>query len=1190
MRPSRSQPEVDHDACGVGFIAQLGSSGSRDVVERALTALERLCHRGGVDADGLSGDGAGILTPIPKEFIRKCAREINIQLPESFGMGMAFVAPGQEFAARASVESSARELGLRCLGWREVPTHPSLLGPCALATLPLVRQCFFATEESSADLEHQLFLMRKRVESGARSGIYFCSLSSQSLVYKGLLTPLQLAAFYADLACPDFVAPFAIFHQRYSTNTSPSWQLAQPFRFVAHNGEINTISANRRWTHAREGALQQEFGARDRFRVLEEGVSDSASFDNALEVRLRQGSSVAAAMLRMVPPAWESDPQTGPKLRRFLQKATRGQEPWDGPAALVFSDGRMVGAKLDRNGLRPMRYTLTSDGLLVVGSEVGIADLRGKQIAERNRLGPGEIFLVDSIAGAIFRGNNEVSELLGAEPSRVGCRDRDSRTRIARLESAATQPHQSEIEPQRLAAAMGWTEDQHRLLFQPLGREGKEAVWSMGDDAPPAFLSSAKRPLWDYCKQRFAQVTNPPIDPLREVHVMSLDVYLDSNIVAGSPVLDAGHVAALAHRLSFPLRRIDFTFDVAGETAAARAALQPVRKDISAAVAVSASEKPAVIVLSDREANEQRAALPALLAVSAAWNEMVRAGAHDVPLIVESGQVIETHHIALLVAVGASAVFPYLAMELSENLKPGGAVSYRVAVEAGLRKVLARMGISTVASYRNSHLFETDGLDEDICEEFFEDASASLGGRSLDDILETSIHSHVRAFAASDALMPDSGLYRFRHAGEKHSTSPELVRRMHAYLKSPTPEKYAAYSELADSRDPVSVRDQLEFTPSSSIALDEVEPESAILARFCAQAMSLGALSPEAHRTLAIAMNRLGARSNTGEGGEDPSVYRFEPEAANRVKQVASARFGVTAEYLARADELEIKMAQGSKPGEGGHLPAIKVNSYIARLRHAVPGMSLISPPPHHDIYSIEDLAQLIYDLRSVNPVARIGVKLVSGAGVGIIAAGVAKAGADVITIAGFDGGTGASPLTSIKNTGLPWEVGLRAADTVLLRAGFRERVRLRVDGGFKFGHDVVIAALLGADEFGFGTSTLLAVGCIMARQCHLNTCPVGIATQDEKLRARFAGKPEMIMDYMRGVAGEVREELAKLGAQSLAEIVGAVNRLRPKHESAARSLNGLIQWSQNRSRKQENAPKQIRRPELGVDLHYKLE
>jgi glutamate synthase domain-containing protein 2/glutamate synthase domain-containing protein 1/glutamate synthase domain-containing protein 3 len=1190
MRPSGSKPEVDHDACGVGFIAQLGSSGSRDVVERALTALERLCHRGGVDADGLSGDGAGILTPIPKDFIRKRARESGMELPESFGMGMAFIPSGQEAAARAAVESSATELGLRCLGWREVPTYPSLLGPCALATLPLIRQCFFVTEDSSADLERQLFLMRKRVESGAGSGIYFCSLSSQSLVYKGLLTPLQLAAFYADLACQDFIAPFAIFHQRYSTNTSPSWQLAQPFRFVAHNGEINTISANRRWTRAREGTLQQEFGAQGPFRVLEEGVSDSASFDNALEVRLRQGSGVAAAMLRMVPPAWEGDPQTGPKLRRFLQKATREQEPWDGPAALVFSDGRMVGAKLDRNGLRPMRYTLTSDGLLVVGSEVGIADLRGKRIAERNRLGPGEIFLVDSIAGAIFRGNNEVSELLGAEPGRVGSRERDSQVRIARLESAATPPYRSEIEPQRLAAAMGWTEDQYRLLFQPLGREGKEAVWSMGDDAPPAFLSSVKRPLWDYCKQRFAQVTNPPIDPLREVHVMSLDVYLHPNIVTGSPVLDTGHLAALQSRLGTPLRRIDFTFEAAGGVEAARAALERVRQDIAAAVTVGACEKPAVIVLSDRGATEQRATLPALLALSAAWKEMVRVGAHDVPLIVESGQVIETHHIALLIAVGASAVFPYLAMELSENLKPGGAVSYRVAVEAGLRKVLARMGISTVASYRNSHLFETVGLDEDICEEFFEDASSSLGGRKLDDILETSIFSHRRAFAAGDAPLQDSGLYRFRHAGERHSTSPELVRRMHAYLKSPTPENYAAYSGLADKRDPVSVRDQLEFAPGSAIALEEVEPESAILARFCAQAMSLGALSPEAHRTLAIAMNRLGARSNTGEGGEDPSVYRFEPAAANRVKQVASARFGVTAEYLARADELEIKMAQGSKPGEGGQLPAIKVNSYIARLRHAVPGMSLISPPPHHDIYSIEDLAQLIYDLRSVNPVARIGVKLVSGAGVGIIAAGVAKAGADVITIAGFDGGTGASPLTSIKNTGLPWEIGLRAAHSALVRSGFRERVRLRVDGGFKFGRDVVIAALLGADEFGFGTATLLAIGCVMARQCHLNTCPVGIATQDEKLRARFTGNPEMVMAYFRGVAGEVRERMAALGIRSLAEVVGSVERLRPRNESASHSVAALLQPSSEAAQQSaKDLPLEIHLPETAKDIRRKL-
>ena len=1226
MRSSPPKPAVDHDACGVGFIAQLGSQGSRDVVERALIALARLSHRGGVDADGLSGDGAGLLIPIPKDFIRERARDLSIQLPDSFGLGMVFIPPGQELPACSAIESAAATSGLRCLGWRVVPTSPSLLGPSALGSMPVIRQCFFESEDPCTDLERQLFLMRKRVESRSIPGLYFCSLSSRVLVYKGLLTPLQLRAFYSDLAAEDFTAPFAIFHQRYSTNTSPSWQLAQPFRYVAHNGEINAISANRRWTRAREATLRREFAADDSFHVLEEGVSDSASFDNVLEVFLRQNYNVAAAMLRMVPPAWESDSRTFVKLRTYLDKAARRQEPWDGPAALVFSDGQMVGAKLDRNGLRPMRYVLTSDGLLVVGSEVGLADLRDKQVIERNRLGPGEILLVDALAGAIFRNNNEVSELLGPDGLRDGAphpyNQRQthatspvppSQAAVTRLGPTSTVPPASEIEPQKLAAAMGWTEDQYRLLFQPLGRDGKEAIWSMGDDAPPAFLSSVRRSLWDYCKQRFAQVTNPPIDPLREVHVMSLNVYLDAKITAESPVLDAGQMAILENedeattlwttaatrrlvprKLGPAVQRIDFTFDAANGVHAAEAALDRVRDDIAAAI----RKNPALIVLTDRGTNENRAALPALLALSAAWKEMVLLGAHNTSLVVESGQIIETHHIALLIATGASAVYPYLAMELSENLQPGGAAKYRIAVEAGLRKVLARMGISTVASYRNSHLFETVGLDDEVCAEFFEDASASIGGKSLQNILEDTIAAHTRAFAAAAAgaaAMQDAGLYRFRHSGERHNTSPDLVRRMHSYIKSPTPANYASFVELADTREPVAIRDHLEIANSTPIPLDEVEPASAILSRFSAQAMSLGALSPEAHRTLAIAMNRLGARSNTGEGGEDPSLYRFEPEAANRVKQVASARFGVTAEYLCRADELEIKMAQGSKPGEGGQLPAIKVNAYIARLRHAVPGMSLISPPPHHDIYSIEDLAQLIYDLRAVNPAARIGVKLVSGAGVGIIAAGVAKAGADVITIAGFDGGTGASPLTSIKNTGLPWEIGLRDAHAALLRAGFRDRVRLRTDGGFKFGRDVLIAALLGADEFGFGTATLLAIGCVMARQCHLNTCPVGIATQDEKLRARFTGNPEMVMSYFQGIAAEVRERLAALGVRSLAAITGNASKLRPRDEWAARSLAPLLKpikavtTQLHPHRPTVSAPIEIDLPESALDIRRKL-
>ena len=617
------------------------------------------------------------------------------------------------------------------------------------------------------------------------------------------------------------------------------------------------------------------------------------------------------------------------------------------------------------------------------------------------------------------------------------------------------------------------------------------------------------------------------------------------------------------------MKRIDLTYEAAGGVESALAAVQRVREEAGE----SRTNVPDLVLLTDRNAGPARAALPALLAVAAVWKELVCAGAYEVPLVVETGQVIETHHLAMLIATGASAVFPYLALELSEILKPGGSAQYRQAVEVGLRKVLARMGICTIASYRNSQLFEVVGLHEAVREAFFEDAGAALGGKSLQEILQDALDRHIAAYAPNASHRGDDGLYRFRQAGERHSSSPELVRRMHRYVKTPTPENYRAYADLAENREPVAVRDLLEFAPATPIPLDEVEDESAILRRFSTQAMSLGALGPEAHRTLAIAMNRVGAQSNTGEGGEDPDVYLREPEAANRVKQVASGRFGVTTEYLVRADELEIKMAQGSKPGEGGQLPATKVTPLIARLRHAVPGMSLISPPPHHDIYSIEDLEQLIHDLRAVNPRAKIGVKLVSSSGIGIIAAGVAKAGAQVITISGFDGGTGASPLTSIKNTGLPWEIGLRKVHTTLLQMGFRDRVRLRVDGGFKFARDVIIAALLGADEFGFGTSALLAIGCVMARQCHLNTCPAGIATQNEELRARFDGNPEMVMSYFRGLAGEVRERLALLGARSLAELVGEVNQLRPRGPSAARVVEHLLE---SPAEIPEDAPREV--------------
>jgi glutamate synthase (ferredoxin) len=1169
---------VDHDACGVGFVTRLGGKASHEIIERALEALIRLEHRGGVDADGRSGDGAGLLTAIPEAFFRKRAAEAGIDLPGIFAIGLVFLPRGAEEAAKESIQRAAAKNGLTQLGWRVVPTDPLNIGPRAHATLPVIEQCFLAPPPgTSTDFDAVLFRTRKEAEAMAPAGTYFCSLSSRTIVYKGLLTPEQLPAFYEDLRDPEFVSQFAIFHQRYSTNTQPSWSLAQPFRFVAHNGEINTISGNRRWLHARQTKLRQELSLADHVRLLEERVSDSASFDNAFELLLSRKFSPSDAMLAMVPPVWENTADTSREMGAFLAQQAREQEPWDGPAALVFSDGHTLGAKLDRNGLRPLRYVLCSDGLLVVGSEVGIANLEGKNVIERQRLGPGEMLTVDLATGMFVRPR---------ESARL------SNTNLASSRRESIQIGPTDItffdatpEPKKVMASLGWSEDQFRLLFLPLVEQGQEAVWSMGDDTPPATLSSFRRPLWDYCKQRFAQVTNPPIDSLRESHVMSLETFLGESISLTSPLLDAGQLEILKEKFRLVVT-IDCTFAAQAGVAGAKAALQGIRQQ-----ALTISNRSGLILLTDRGVNAQSSALPALIALSAVWKVLVQSGSYEVPLVIETGQVIDTHHIAMLVAAGASAVLPYLALEQAQSLHVDGGRRYRDAVEKGLRKVIARMGISTIASYRNSHLFEAVGLDPDLCEEFFEDAGHSFGGKGLSDILQDYLDRHCEAFNSDRDHLHDIGLYRFRQKGERHATHPELVRRMHRYIKSPTQENYQSFVELGHQREPLAIRDLLNIAPAEAFDLSEVESEAAILSRFSTQAMSLGAISRETHRTLAVAMNRLGARSNTGEGGEDPENYRHT-EANNRVKQVASARFGVTAEYLVHADELEIKIAQGAKPGEGGQLPASKVSAYIARLRHAVPNMMLISPPPHHDIYSIEDLAQLIYDLRAINPHARVGVKLVASSGVGIIAAGVTKAGADVITISGHDGGTGASPITSIKNSGLPWEYGLRDAHCSLLKSGLRDRVRLRVDGGFKFARDVVIGALLGADEFGFGTAALLAIGCVMARQCHLNTCPVGIATQDEALRARFAGKPEMIETYFRGLAAEVRQMLAVMGSRSIDEIVGAVDRLRPRSLDAERLLSGILSAPASEMPPQPSSSElavELARPSDAAGLHISL-
>jgi glutamate synthase domain-containing protein 2/glutamate synthase domain-containing protein 1/glutamate synthase domain-containing protein 3 len=1139
----------DHDACGTGFVARLGGPPTKEILQYALQALERLSHRGGVDADGASGDGAGLLTSLPMEFFRQRAAEAQLSLPERFGVGMLFAHAAHAETARAAIEKAIQTARLQFVGWRKVPVNPNCLGQRALESMPEIWQFFvspavskIAATLTARKFERDLSFLRKRAESLLPEQSYICSLSSRTVVYKGLLTPWQFPRFYDDLRDPGFTANFAVFHQRYSTNTQPSWQLAQPFRYVAHNGEINTIISNRRWLRARERAIRKNLGVGPWFHLLEENVSDSASFDNALEWKLLEGKTVESSMLSLVPPAFAQDPFLSADVRATLQSLSSESEAWDGPAALVFSDGVSVGAKLDRNGLRPMRYTVTHDGLVIAGSETGLLDLEESRVAERQRLGPGEMLIAIPEKGFLLRWREILKNVATERP----------RAELSPIRGLEISPEFRRVpveDPKRVAGASGWSDDQYKILFRPL-LAGKEADWSMGDDAPLAFMSAQPRSLWDYCRQRFAQVTNPPIDPLRESHVMSLDVHLNAGICLPGPLLSGAEFDALLST-ERNVQRIDFTFPAKQGVLGARRCLTR-----CFSTPLSDGERPGLLLLSDRAVGPERAALPALLAVARAWKQAVEQGWTDVPVIVETAQVFDTHHVAMLLAAGASAVVPYLAEEFAEIEETGSFSKVRKAIQAGLLKVLARMGISTLASYRNSHLFDLLGLEDKIGREFFEDAAFYAGTKTLDSLLQDYLQMHATAYGETGMDLADRGLYRFRKGAELHANSPDFVRLMHAEIRNSKPGSANALRQLAANSSATFLRDLLGLTSGQSLPLEEIEPAECILRRFSTQAMSLGSLSPEAHKTLSIAMNRIGGRSNTGEGGEDPDLYPF-PEARNKVKQVASARFGVTAEYLVRADELEIKMAQGSKPGEGGQLPARKVTEYIARIRHATPGTPLISPPPHHDIYSIEDLAQLIHDLRAVNPSARIGVKLVSGTGIGVIAAGVAKAGANVITISGHNGGTGSSPLTSIKNVGLPWEIGLRDTHEILLRAGLRSRVSLRVDGGMRFAKDILIGAILGADEFGFGTAALVAIGCIMARQCHLNTCPVGIATQDETLRTRFKGKPEMVISYFQALADDVRSALAELGVRSLKELRGAAQFLELRSSADGLQLLG---------------------------------
>jgi glutamate synthase (ferredoxin) len=1197
----------EHDACGVGFVAQLGQPPSHRVVQQAIECLNNLTHRGGVDADAASGDGAGLMVQLPQAFfLREATRHgLTARSGERIAVGVFFF-PREEAPrkrAMSIVDEVARRRGLQLIRWRPVPVEESALGPQARETQPSIwHLLILAPEREGRDLEQELYLVRKEVErrlmEGGEQGdsiargaatTYIPSLSCRNIVYKGLLSPPQLAAFYRDLRDPEFVASAALFHQRYSTNTSPSWFLAQPFRLVAHNGEINTLLGNRNWMRAREPVLEHPvWGPEVEWLkpVVQPGGSDSASFDNVLELLTRSGRTIQHALLMMIPEAWESSVEIPADVKAFYHYHSCLMEAWDGPAAMAFLDGPVVGAALDRNGLRPARYTITHDGLVVLGSEAGILPLEPARVKEKGRLGPGQILVVDLEHQKIFK-NEQVKRQVssGRKYRKWICRNmlfappvRPTQTALAQAGGQGVGMALSDRE--RFAAiqrACGYTQEDVELLIAPMAGERKEPVGSMGDDTPIAALSRQPRPLYHYFRQMFAQVTNPPLDPLRESLVMSLSLYLGPRhsvlvetpeharmIRLESPFLfdeDLANLRRIAAG-SFRPTTISTLFELAPEADdeagidSMTEALERVVAQCSEAVRQGSS----ILVLSDRGIDRHHASLPMLLVVGAVVEHLIaeRMG-NKADLVLETAEVWEPHQFACLIGYGAAAINPYLALQIvADRVRQGqlGDLSvaealgnYRAAIEAGLKKILSKMGISTLASYLGGKFFEIIGLDQEVVAKFFPETRSLVGGRTYRDLARDVLDRHRSAFRVQSEALAYSGFYRFRKGFERHAYTADVIRHLQKVAKDNDTAAYQALARELEEREPLTLRDLLRFRPSVPIPLHEVEPAGAILRRFTTQAMSLGSLSPETQRTLALAMNRIGGRSNTGEGGEDPDVYveLVNGEAAeHKIKQVASARFGVTPEYLVRAEELEIKMAQGSKPGEGGQLPGHKVTPLIARVRRAVPGIALISPPPHHDIYSIEDLAQLIYDLREINPRARIGVKLVSQAGVGTVACGVAKANADVILISGHDGGTGASPLISIKSTGSPWEMGLAEAHQALLANGLRGRVRLRVDGGLKTGRDVVVAAMLGADEFGFGSAALVALACVMARQCHLNTCPVGVATQREDLRLRFPNDPQRLVNYFEHVARHVRELLASLGFRSVDELIGRTDRLEP--------------------------------------------
>jgi len=1191
-------PAQERDACGVGMVVSIDGTPSRAVVEGGINALKVLWHRGAVDADGKTGDGAGIHVQIPQDFFAEhIARTGHKLLPGQIAVGQVFL-PRTDYGAqetcRTIVESEILRFGYVIYGWRQTPVDVSVIGEKANATRPEIDQIMIANTRGveEAQFELDLYVIRRRIEKAVIAAqikdFYICSLSCRSIIYKGMFLAEQLTAFYPDLLDERFVSNFAIYHQRYSTNTFPTWNLAQPFRVLAHNGEINTLRGNVNWMRSHEALLEHDlFGGNieDVKPVIQSGSSDSAALDAVAELMVRGGRSLPMVKTMLIPESWTYR-KTVPENHQALYAYANGvMEPWDGPAAICAFGGRWAVAGLDRNGLRPLRYTLTSDGLLVVGSETGMIPVDEQRVVEKGRVGPGEMIGVDLVEGGFMR-DPEIKDWLAGRQDYAGWNKRATHIDALIGDGAPATPQLDGEALRRRQIAVGWTMEELELILHPMAEEGKEATGSMGDDTPSAVLSDSYRGLHHFFRQNFSQVTNPPIDSLRERRVMSLKTRLGNlgNILAEeagqcdmlqleTPILLNAEFDALAQYVKDEAVEIDCTFDPTRD-GALREALNRICQE--AEDGIRGGRK--YVILSDRNVSAERAPLPMILATGAVHTHLVRQELRTyTSLNVRSAECFDVHYFAVLIGCGATTINAYLAEEsiaarhergLFNDLDYATALqNYKTAVGNGLLKIMSKMGISVISSYRGGHNFEAVGLSRNLVAEFFPGMPSRISGIGLPGIQHKVALAHERAWNDYVETLPVGGFYRYRRSGEQHGFDGTQIHMLQNAVATDSYSTYRKYSQAVNAMPPIHLRDLIDFDfPEIGVPLEEVESITEIRKRLVAPGISLGALSPEAHETLSIAMNRIGAKSDSGEGGEDPS--RYQPRAngdnaSSAIKQVASGRFGVTAEYLNNCREIEIKIAQGAKPGEGGQLPGFKVSGLIAKLRHSTPGVTLISPPPHHDIYSIEDLAQLIYDLKQINPDASVCVKLVAQNGVGTVAAGVAKAMADVILISGHNGGTGASPQSSIKYAGIPWEMGLSEVHQVLSLNRLRHRVRLRTDGGLKTGRDVVIAAMLGAEEYGIGTTALVAMGCIMVRQCHMNTCPVGVCTQDDGLREKFVGTPEKVINLFTFIAEEVREILAKLGLRSLEEVIGRTDLLSQVSRGAAHlddlDLNPLL-------------------------------